>query len=52
MAGLVWTLIVVLLVLWIFGFFLHVGGPLIHVLAVVALVFFIYNLLDAPRTRI
>jgi hypothetical protein len=41
-----WTLFVVLLVLWLLGFSLHVAGGLIHLLLVVALVVLVINLLS------
>jgi uncharacterized membrane protein YtjA (UPF0391 family) len=36
---------VILLVLWGFGFFLHLAGGLIHIVLVVALVMFVIHLL-------
>ena len=40
-----WTIVVILLVLWALGFFaLHVGGGLIHLLLVVAVIVIIVNL--------
>jgi uncharacterized membrane protein YtjA (UPF0391 family) len=45
-----WTILVVLLVLWLLGFGLHVGGGLIHLLLVVALVVLVINLLTGRRT--
>ncbi len=45
-----WTIIVVLLVLWLLGFLGHVGGGLIHILLIIALVVFIYNLIVGRRT--
>jgi Family of unknown function (DUF5670) len=45
-----WTILVILLVLWLLGFSLHVGGGLIHLLLVVALVVFVINLLTGRRT--
>jgi len=39
-----WTIFVVLLVLWLLGFTLHIGGALIHLLIVVAVVVLIFNL--------
>ena len=33
-----WTIVVLLLILWLLGFTLHVAGGLIHLLLVVALV--------------
>ena len=46
----IWTIFVVLLVLWALGFFaFHVGGGLIHLLLVVALVVLIFNLVSGRR---
>ncbi|MEO8612707.1 MAG: lmo0937 family membrane protein [Chloroflexota bacterium] len=39
-----WTIIGILLVLWVLGLVAHIGGALIHILLVVAVVAFIYNL--------
>lgn len=48
-----WTVIVVLAVLWLLGFFVvHIGGGLIHLLLVIALVVFIYNMLTGRRNSI
>jgi K+-transporting ATPase A subunit len=47
-----WTILVVLLVLWLLGLVAHVGGGLIHLLLVVALVIFIINLLSGRRTTV
>ncbi|HEV2916011.1 MAG TPA: lmo0937 family membrane protein [Pyrinomonadaceae bacterium] len=45
-----WTILVVLLILWALGAFaFHVGG-LIHLLLVVALVVLVINLLTGRRT--
>ena len=41
-----WTIFVVLLVLWLLGFSLHVAGGLIHLLLVVALVILVINLVS------
>ena len=45
-----WTIFVVLLILWLLGFSLHFGGGLIHLLLVVAVVVLIINLLSGRRT--
>ena len=45
-----WTIMVVLLILWLLGFGLHVGGGLIHLLLVVAVVVLIYNLVSGRRS--
>ena len=44
-----WTIFVVLVVLWLLGFSFHVAGGLIHLLLVVALVVLILNLLSGRR---
>ena len=44
-----WTIFVVVLVLWILGFSFHVAGGLIHLLLVVALVILIFNLVSGRR---
>jgi hypothetical protein len=44
-----WTIVVVLLVLWLLGFSLHVAGGLIHLLLVVALVMVVINLISGNR---
>jgi hypothetical protein len=41
-----WTIIVVLFVLWLLGFSLHIGGGLIHILLVLAVIVLIFNLLS------
>ncbi|HUC20929.1 MAG TPA: lmo0937 family membrane protein [Candidatus Polarisedimenticolaceae bacterium] len=45
----IWTIIGVLLVLWILGFIGKVGGGLIHVLLVIALIVFIYDRLAGKK---
>ncbi len=44
-----WTILIILFVLWLLGFSLHVGGSLIHLLLVIALVVFVVNLLTGRR---
>lgn len=44
-----WTIVVLLLILWLLGFSFSVGGGLIHLLLVVALVVFVFNLLSGRR---
>jgi Flp pilus assembly protein TadB len=45
-----WTILAVLLVLWLIGLVLKIGGALIHLILVVALVIFVINLLTGRRT--
>ena len=44
-----WTIFVVLLILWLLCFSLHVAGGLIHLLLVVALVVLVMNLVSGRR---
>jgi hypothetical protein len=44
-----WTIVAVLLILWLLGFSLSIGGSLIHLLLVVALVVFVINLVNSRR---
>jgi Family of unknown function (DUF5670) len=44
-----WTIIVILLILWLLGFGFHVAGSLIHLLLVVAVIMLIINLLTGRR---
>jgi len=44
-----WTILVVVLVLWLLGFSLHIGGGLIHLLLAVALIIFVFNLFSGRR---
>jgi hypothetical protein len=45
-----WTIFVILLVLWLLGFTLHIGGGLIHLILVIAVIMLIYNLIAGRRT--
>ncbi len=44
-----WTLVAVFLILWLLGFSLSIGGGLIHLLLVVALVLVVVNLVSGRR---
>ena len=50
-AYMLWTIVVILLVMWLLGFSFHIAGGLIHLLLVVALVVVILNLVSGRRTR-
>jgi hypothetical protein len=52
MANLLWTVIVILFVLWLLGFLLHFGGSLIHILLVVAVIILVYNLLTKGKATL
>jgi hypothetical protein len=44
-----WTIVAVLLILWLLGFSLSLGGSVIHLLLVIALVCVVINLLQGRR---
>lgn len=44
-----WTILVILLVLWLVGLLSNVGGGLIHLLLVVAAIVLVINLLSGRR---
>jgi len=44
-----WTVVVVLLILWLLGFSMQVGGGIIHVLLVIALVVIVFRLLSGRK---
>ena len=45
-----WTILVVLLILWLLGFGFGVAGNLIHLVLVIALVLLVIQLLTGRRT--
>ena len=45
-----WTIFVVLVVLWLLGFSFHIAGSLIHLLLVVALIILVVNLISRRRS--
>jgi hypothetical protein len=45
-----WTIFIILLILWLLGFSFHVGGALIHLLLVIAVVVLVFNLISGRRT--
>jgi hypothetical protein len=47
-----WTVFVILLVMWLLGFSFHIAGGLIHLLLVVALVVLVVNLLTGRSTAV
>jgi hypothetical protein len=44
-----WTIFVIILVLWILGFSFHIAGGFIHLLLVIALIVLVINLLTGRR---
>ena len=45
-----WTILAICLALWLIGLVAHVGGGLIHLLLVVAVVMFLIQLMTGRRT--
>lgn len=45
----IWTIIVILLVLWLVGLLAEIGGGLINLLLVIALIVFIYNMVAGRK---
>lgn len=52
MAGILWTVISILFVIWLLGLVLHFGGWLIHIALVVALVLVVFNLLTKGKATL
>ncbi|HEV8486044.1 MAG TPA: lmo0937 family membrane protein [Blastocatellia bacterium] len=44
-----WTILVILLVLWMIGVIGHIGGGLIHLLLIVAAIALVFNLVSGRR---
>ena len=44
-----WTVVVILVVLWLLGFSLHIGAGLIHLLLVVAVIVALFQLFSGRR---
>jgi len=49
MGNILWIIIVILLIGWLAGFALHVGGGLIHLLLVIAVIVLIFQLITGRR---
>ena len=44
-----WTIVVILLLLWLLGFSMKIAGGLIHILLVIALIVIVFRLLTGRR---
>jgi hypothetical protein len=49
MSNLIWTVAVILFIFWLLGFSINIGGGLIHLLLVLALIAIVYNLVTGRR---
>jgi uncharacterized membrane protein len=47
-----WTIFVVVLILWLLGFSFHIAGGLIHILLVIALAVLVFNLITGRRSAL
>lgn len=52
LAGILWTVVVIILGLWLLGLVFRVAGNLIHLLLVVALIVIVFNLITGRRTSV
>lgn len=43
------TIAIILVILWLLGFIAHVGGALIHIILVIALIVFVFNLISGRK---
>ena len=50
MAGILWTILVVVVIVWLAGLLLDIAGGFIHLLLIVALAILIYNLITSRRS--
>ena len=48
-AGILWTVVVIVVVLWLLGFVFKVAGNFIHALLILALIVAAYNLFAGRR---
>ncbi len=51
LGSILWTVVVILVVLWLLGLIFHIAGGLVWVLLVIALIVLIYNLFAGSRAR-
>ena len=50
--NLIWGLVVLLVVLWLLGFAIHIGGGLIHLLLVIAVILVVFNIITGRGARV
>jgi hypothetical protein len=44
-----WTILVILVLLWLVGFFGHIGGGMIHILLLMAVALLVFKLMSRRR---
>jgi hypothetical protein len=52
MAGILWAIIVILFIFWLIGFAVHLGGGLIHLVLLIAVILLIINLFSGRGARV
>ncbi len=53
LGSILWFVVILLVVLWLLGWLVvHVGGGLIHILLIIAILVLLYNLFIGRRARI
>jgi hypothetical protein len=53
LASILWFIVILLVVLWLIGWLVvHVGGGLIHILLIIAILVLLYNLFMGRRARV
>jgi predicted membrane metal-binding protein len=46
-----WTVLIVLLALWLLGFIFDIAGGIIHILLIIAAIVFVINLVKGRKSR-
>ncbi|MEA2575517.1 MAG: hypothetical protein QOH93_2815 [Chloroflexia bacterium] len=49
LVNILWTIAVILVILWLLGFLFNIAGGLIHILLVIAIIVIVYNLITGRR---
>ena len=49
MANILWAVVIILIVLWLLGYFVAALGNIVHILLVIAVIALIYNLFARSR---
>jgi hypothetical protein len=52
LSNILWAVVVILVILWLLGFFVAHLGSIIHVLLVLAVIVLLYNLFVGSRARV
>ena len=52
LGSVLWAVVVVLVVLWLLGLVVHIGGGLIHLLLVIAVILLVFNLITGRGARV